>query len=110
MTRAISVTALVTASAVLTGLVQAVPAAADTVPEEDTGYDRNTIGQDRRLDRCLTGVALHVGGPLMKAKAIEGLSGTEQQLRDTVGDRGWIGYGPLGQAAKADTRPASTPN
>ncbi|MFB7585844.1 polymorphic toxin type 27 domain-containing protein [Streptomyces sp. NPDC056169] len=102
MARATGVVALVTASAVLTGLVQAVPAAADTAPEEDTGYNRNTIGQDRRLDRCLTGVALHVGGPLMKAKAIEGLTGTEQQLRDTVGDRAWIGYGPLGQAADAD--------
>ncbi len=104
--RAVSVTALVTASAVLTSLVQAVPAAADTVPEEDTGLDRNSIGQDQRLDRCLTGVALHVGGPLMKAKAIEGLTGTEQQLRDTVGDRGWIGYGPLGQAADADKEAA----
>ncbi|WP_137993278.1 polymorphic toxin type 27 domain-containing protein [Streptomyces vilmorinianum] len=106
LTRATSATALVTAAAVLTGLVQAVPAAADTVPEQDTGLDRNTIGQDRRLDRCLTGVALHVGGPLMKAKAIEGLTGTEQQLRDTVGDRGWIGYGPLGQAAAADKEAA----
>ncbi|MFK0225667.1 polymorphic toxin type 27 domain-containing protein [Streptomyces sp. NPDC090303] len=102
LTRATSATALVTATAVLTGLVQASPAAADTTPETDTGYGRNTIGQDRRLDRCLAGVALHVGGPLMKAKAVEGLTGTEQQLRDAIGDRGWIGYGPLGQAADAD--------
>ncbi|MFE4540045.1 hypothetical protein ACFRKB_34080 [Streptomyces scopuliridis] len=102
MTRATSATALATASAVLLALIQAAPAAADPVPEEDTGYDRNTIGQQRRLDRCLTGVALHVGGPQMKAKAIEGLTGTDQQLRDVVGDIGWIGFGPLGQAADGD--------
>ncbi|MFJ8646176.1 hypothetical protein ACIRNI_08625 [Streptomyces sp. NPDC093546] len=104
---AISATALTTASAVLLGLIQAVPAAAETVPEEDTGYERNTIGQQRRLDRCLAGVALHVGGPQMKAKAIEGLTGTDQQLRDVVGNIGWIGYGPLGQAKDADEEAGS---
>ncbi|WP_405987151.1 hypothetical protein [Streptomyces sp. NBC_00872] len=102
LTRATSATALATASAVLLGLVQAAPAAADPVPEEDTGYVRNTIGEQRRLDRCLTGVALHVGGPQMKTKAIEGLTGSDQQLRDVVGDIGWIGYGPLGLAGDAD--------
>ncbi|MEU7280341.1 hypothetical protein AB0A69_16375 [Streptomyces sp. NPDC045431] len=107
LTGAISATALTTASAVLLGLIQAVPAAAETVPEEDTGYERNTIGQQRRLDRCLAGVALHVGGPQMKAKAIEGLTGTDQQLRDVVGNIGWIGYGPLGQAKDADEEAGS---
>ncbi|WP_329281429.1 hypothetical protein [Streptomyces sp. NBC_00691] len=103
LTRATSITALLTASAVLVGAIQASPvAAADTEPEQDTGYGRNSIGEDRRLDRCLTGVALHVGGPLMKAKAIAGLTGTESQLRETVGDVGWIGYGPLGVARDAD--------
>ncbi|MFD7575854.1 hypothetical protein ACFV6U_35905, partial [Streptomyces sp. NPDC059810] len=103
LARATSITALLTASAVLVGAVQASPvAAADTEPEQDTGFGRNSIGEDRRLDRCLTGVALHVGGPLMKAKAIEGLTGTETLLRETVGDVGWIGYGPLGVARDAD--------
>ncbi|MFF6887683.1 polymorphic toxin type 27 domain-containing protein [Streptomyces sp. NPDC012421] len=102
LTRAISTTALVTASAVLTGLVQAPPAVAETTPEVDDGLYRNSIGEDRRLDRCLTGVALHFGGGQMKAKAIEGLTGTEEQLRTVVGDLGWIGYGPLGQARDAD--------
>ncbi|WP_232788956.1 hypothetical protein [Streptomyces odonnellii] len=102
LTGAIGATALATASAVLLGLIQAPSAAADPVPEEDTGYVRNSIGEKRRLDRCLTGVALHVGGPQMKAKAIEGLTGTDQQLREVVGNIGWIGFGPLGLAGDAD--------
>lgn len=102
LARATSGTALVTAAAILAGLIQAAPAAAETAPEEDTGLSRNSIGESRRLDRCLTGVALHIGGPQMKAKAIEGLTGTEQQLREIVGHIGWIGYGPLGLAADAD--------
>ncbi|MFI0237536.1 hypothetical protein [Streptomyces sp. NPDC016845] len=84
------------------GLVQAPAAAADSQPEEDTGYYRNTIGQTARLDRCLAGVALHFGGAKMKAKAIEGLSGTAAELRTVVGDVGWIGLGPLGQARDGD--------
>ncbi|MFB6552164.1 hypothetical protein [Streptomyces sp. NPDC056405] len=102
VTRGISGTALVTAAAVFMGLVQAPPAAADTTPEEDTGYVRNSIGEARRLDRCLTGVALHFGGANMKAKAIEGLTGTPAELRAVVGDVGWIGSYPLGQAKDAD--------
>ncbi|MER6099216.1 hypothetical protein ABT154_25875, partial [Streptomyces sp. NPDC001728] len=107
MTRATSTVALVTAAAVLTGLVQAPPATADTVPEEDTGLTRNSIGASRRLDRCLAGVALHFGAGQMKAKAIEGLTGTETQLRDAIGDIGWIGFGPLGLAADADKQAGS---
>ncbi|MFB6842938.1 hypothetical protein ACFCY7_38925, partial [Streptomyces sp. NPDC056361] len=106
LTRATGATALVTAAAVLTGLIQAAPAAADTTPEEDTGYSRNSIGEARRLDRCLAGVALHVGGPRMKAKAVEGLAGTEAQLRETVGDTAWLAYGPLGVEARADKEAA----
>ncbi|WP_233448121.1 Tox-REase-5 domain-containing protein [Streptomyces venezuelae] len=55
-----------------------------------------------RLNRCLAGVALHVGGAKMKAKAIEGLSGTNDQLDATVGDVGWIGAMPLGEASDQD--------
>ncbi|MEU6495751.1 hypothetical protein [Streptomyces sp. NPDC046984] len=103
MTRGISGTSLVTAAAVLIGLVQASPAAADTTPAEDNGYYRNSIGEIQRLDRCLAGVALHYGGANMKAKAIEGLTGTATELRAVVGDIGWIGAYPLGQARDADT-------
>ncbi|MFI5550670.1 hypothetical protein [Streptomyces sp. NPDC051738] len=102
VTRGISGTALVTAAAVLMGLVQAAPVAADTAPEEDTGYYRNSIGETGRLERCLAGVALHYGGAGMKAKAIEGLSGTAEQLSAVIGDIGWITLGPLGQASDAD--------
>ncbi|MEU7734386.1 hypothetical protein AB0B51_14800 [Streptomyces griseus] len=71
LTRATSATALLTAGAVLAGVIQAVPAVADPPAEEDTGVSRNSIGEDPRRDRCLAGVALHVGGPRMKAKAID---------------------------------------
>ncbi|MFC9387266.1 polymorphic toxin type 27 domain-containing protein [Streptomyces venezuelae] len=108
LTKGTATTALVTASAVLVGLIQASPALAETEPEKDTGLGRNSIGEDRRLDRCLTGVALHVGGPQLKAKAIEGLTGDENLLRTTVGDIGWIGYGPLGVARDADEDAADT--
>ncbi|MEW1776098.1 hypothetical protein [Streptomyces sp. NPDC086777] len=101
MARGVSGTALVTAAAVMAGLVQATPAKADST-EEDTGYYRSSVGETVRLDRCLAGVALHYGGANMKAKAVEGLSGTAAQLRDVVGDVGWIGFGPLGQAGDTD--------
>ncbi|MEU2243088.1 polymorphic toxin type 27 domain-containing protein [Streptomyces sp. NPDC018338] len=91
-----------TASAVLVGMIQAAPVVAATEPEQDdlTQY-RNSIGSDRRLERCQGAHAFHIGGPLMKAKAIEGLTGTEEELTAILGD-GWITYGPLGQAAEAD--------
>ncbi|MFD6425000.1 hypothetical protein ACFWEP_23890, partial [Streptomyces sp. NPDC060198] len=89
--------------AVLAGLITAVPAsAAGAEQEEDTGLYRNTIGDTVRQDRCLAGVALHAGGPQMKAKAVEGLSGSAAQLRSTVGDVGWIGFYPLGLAGGED--------
>ncbi|WP_328717980.1 polymorphic toxin type 27 domain-containing protein [Streptomyces sp. NBC_00247] len=89
--------------AVLAGLITAVPAsAAGAEQEEDTGLFRNTIGDTVRQDRCLAGVALHAGGPRMKAKAVEGLSGSAEQLRSTVGDVGWIGFYPLGLAGGED--------
>ncbi|MDV9191307.1 hypothetical protein R6L23_24410, partial [Streptomyces sp. SR27] len=106
MARTTSATALLTASAVLTGLVQAVPAAADTVPEEDTGWMRSSVGYQRRVDRCLAGEALHYGGPLQKARAIQGLTGTQEELRATVISADTIGYGPLGQAFGEDGRAA----
>ncbi|MGW6393357.1 polymorphic toxin type 27 domain-containing protein [Streptomyces sp. NPDC055103] len=106
LARATGTTALVTAAAVLAGVIQAAPAYADPVPEVDDGLYRNSIGEQRRLDRCLTGVALHIGGPAMKAKAIEGLTGTDEQLREVVSHVGWIFYGPLGLADDADDEEA----
>ncbi|MFG2778412.1 polymorphic toxin type 27 domain-containing protein [Streptomyces prunicolor] len=101
MTRGVGGTALVTAAAVLMGLVQASPVAAAT-SEEDSGYYRNSIGETQRINRCLTGVALHYGGATMKAKAIEGLTGTDDELRAIVGDAGSIGFYALGQARDTD--------
>ncbi|MET9382860.1 Tox-REase-5 domain-containing protein [Streptomyces sp. NPDC002928] len=105
LTRGTAGTALVTAVALFAGLIQTVPASADTA-EEDTGFYRNSVGEAARLDRCLTGVALHYGGANMKAKAVEGLSGSADELRAVVGDVGWIGLGPLGQARDADKEAA----
>jgi hypothetical protein len=106
VTRGVSATALATAVAVLTGLISAGPAAAETVPQEDTGFWRNSIGEIPRQDRCVTGVALHTGGPHMKAKAIEGLTGTTEDLRTIVGQIGWMGLEPLGQAGDLDREAA----
>ncbi len=70
------------ATSVVAGLVSAAPAA---VAEEDTGLYRNSIGEQARLDRCTAGVALHIGGPQMKAKAVEGLTGSDGQLATVIG-------------------------
>ncbi|MER6100730.1 hypothetical protein ABT154_33760 [Streptomyces sp. NPDC001728] len=51
-------------------------------------------------------MALHTGGPTMKAKAVEGLTGADEQLREIVSNGGWIFYGPLGLADDADEEAA----
>ncbi|MEU7024905.1 polymorphic toxin type 27 domain-containing protein [Streptomyces sp. NPDC046203] len=61
-----------------------------------------------RRDRCLAGVALHAGGAQMKAKAIDGLTGTNAELNAVIGDVGWIGFGPLGQAQDKDSAAGTT--
>ncbi|MFB6843016.1 hypothetical protein, partial [Streptomyces sp. NPDC056361] len=55
-----------------------------------------------RLNRCLAGVALHAGGAKTKAVAIQGLSGTNDDLASVIGDPAWIGFMPLGQANTQD--------
>ncbi|MFB6525558.1 hypothetical protein [Streptomyces sp. NPDC056399] len=104
LTKATATTAMMTASAVLVGLIQSSPVAAATEPEQDdlTQY-RNSIGSDRRLDRCKGAQALRIGGPLLKAKAIEGLAGTEAELDHVLGgDLDWWLDSPLDVAADAD--------
>ncbi|MDV5147410.1 hypothetical protein R1T08_25350 [Streptomyces sp. SBC-4] len=96
-----------TASAVLVGMISASPVAAEEpTPEVDDGLYRNSIGSDRRLDRCIAGVALHVGGPQVKAKAIEGLTGTQEQLGGIVRAPEWWNPSPLNLASKADQEAA----
>ncbi|MEU7511454.1 hypothetical protein AB0B13_05520 [Streptomyces sp. NPDC042898] len=83
------------------------PVAAAAEPETDdlTQY-RSTIGSARRSDRCVAGLAVHVGGSLTKAKAIEGLTGTDQQLRDVAVATEWFYDSPLVAASKADKEAA----
>lgn len=45
LARATGATALVTAAAVLMGVIQAPQALAAPAPEEDTGYTRNSVGE-----------------------------------------------------------------
>ncbi|MEV8331216.1 hypothetical protein OG275_00305 [Streptomyces niveus] len=80
-------TALLAASSVLSTLITTVPASATigVADEEDTGLYRSSIGEEPRLLRCTAGVALHIGGPALKAKAIEGLKGTNARLAAIVG-------------------------
>ncbi|MFD6331631.1 hypothetical protein ACFWGI_18910, partial [Streptomyces niveus] len=80
-------TALLAASSVLSTLISSVPASATirVADEEDTGLYRSSIGEEPRLLRCTAGVALHIGGPALKAKAIEGLKGTNARLAAIVG-------------------------
>ncbi|MFD6529361.1 polymorphic toxin type 27 domain-containing protein [Streptomyces sp. NPDC060184] len=110
----------IASSAVVVGRIPALAAAIDQV---STGIQQvfidaddalrklseltGLIGTTRstpRLDRCIAGVALHAGGPEMKAEAITALSGTDAELRAAVGDIGWIGVGPLGQARERDVQ------
>ncbi|MGW6306941.1 hypothetical protein ACWFRQ_05350 [Streptomyces niveus] len=75
------------ASSVLSTLISTVPSSATTraADEEDAGLYRNSIGEEPRLLRCTAGVALHIGGSSLKAKAIQGLKGTNAQLAAIVG-------------------------
>ncbi|WP_051804821.1 polymorphic toxin type 27 domain-containing protein [Streptomyces griseus] len=86
-------------------MIQAAPAAAETTPPADTGFLRNSIGEEQRRDRCIGGVALHYGGPLMKAKAIEGLTGTAAELRTMIGSLAFD-LDPLGATKRDDAAAA----
>ncbi|MCX5261007.1 hypothetical protein OOK27_43860 [Streptomyces canus] len=96
-------TALTAACAVLTGLVYAVPARADEpVPEDpDAGNIRISVGATDRLNRCVAGVALHVGGPAMKSAASKALNGTNAELATAL-DGVHLGLGTLGDARRTD--------
>ncbi|MFD3571833.1 polymorphic toxin type 27 domain-containing protein, partial [Streptomyces sp. NPDC058667] len=59
-----------------------------------------------RLERCITGVALHAGGARTKAVAIDGLTGNNAQLHAVVGDLSWLQLMPLGQATSQDKKAA----
>ncbi|MFD5537611.1 hypothetical protein ACFWIJ_07090, partial [Streptomyces sp. NPDC127079] len=96
-------TALVAASAVLTGLVYAAPARADDPPPQDpdTGLLRISLGQQPRVDRCIAGTALHIGGPALKSAAAKALNGTDADLATALDGVLW-GTGTLGDALSKD--------
>ncbi|MFD4508427.1 hypothetical protein [Streptomyces sp. NPDC058457] len=91
------------------GLIAVAPAsgAPRAADEQDTGFYRNSIGEQARLDRCTAGFALHAGGPTMKAKAIEGLTGTDGQLHAVIGTPA-DNYAQMGAAMVTDRDSVST--
>jgi hypothetical protein len=93
----------VAASAVLTGLVYAAPARADDPPagDPDAGSDRISLGLDARIDRCVAGMALHIGGPALKAAAAKALNGTDTELATAL-EGHQLGLGTLGDARSKD--------
>ncbi len=110
------------ASAVIVGRI---PALAEAIEKVSTGIRQIFVDADNaqrklteltelissvrstpRLEQCVAGVALHAGGSNMKAKAIEGLTGTADELHTIVGDIGWIGLEPLGRAKAQDVADA----
>ncbi|NUQ98669.1 MAG: hypothetical protein HOY79_19665, partial [Streptomyces sp.] len=96
-------TALLAASALLTGLVHAVPArAAERAAEDpDAGRPRISLGEDARINRCIAGVALHIGGPALKAAAAKALNGTDADLTAAL-EGAQSGLGTLGDARGKD--------
>lgn len=96
-------TILTVSTSVVAGLIAAAPVSATprTADEQDTGLYRNSIGQQFRLDRCTAGFALHIGGPAMKAKAVEGLTGTDAQLQAVIGTPANL-YAQMGDAMVTD--------
>lgn len=86
MTQSVAATALATASSILMGLLYAAPAQASpisAVPDEGD-IIRIGLGQKARLDRCLTGMSLHLGGPAVKGIAARGLAGSDAELAALV--------------------------
>ncbi|MFJ3881486.1 hypothetical protein ACIPW5_29055 [Streptomyces sp. NPDC090077] len=99
--RGLAGTALLTASAVLVGLIQAAPAGAVEVPPDtDPPYRPISLGEQARLDRCAAGFALHIGGPEMKKTAAKALTGPAADL-STATDLA-TGMYPLDQARIKD--------
>ncbi|MFI6857789.1 hypothetical protein [Streptomyces sp. NPDC050416] len=95
-------------TSVVAGLISAAPvsAAPRAADEPDTGLYRNSVGEQPRLDRCTAGFSLHIGGPAMKAKAIEGLTGTDAQLHAVIGTPADF-YAQMGDAMVTDRDSAS---
>ncbi|MBT2477367.1 hypothetical protein [Streptomyces sp. ISL-94] len=99
--RGLAGTALLTASAVLVGLIQAAPAGAVEVPPDtEPPYRPISLGEQARLDRCAGGFALHIGGPEMKKTAAKALTGPAAELAKATDLA--TGMDPLHQARVKD--------
>ncbi|MEU9415279.1 hypothetical protein [Streptomyces sp. NPDC048272] len=100
MRRGLAGTALATSAALLAALISAAPAlAVEVPPDTDPPYQPISLGVQGRFDRCIAGVALHVGGPEMKKVAAKALTGTPDELRTAVNTTGTY---PLWFAMLAD--------
>ncbi|MFI1465718.1 hypothetical protein [Streptomyces wuyuanensis] len=99
--RGLAGTALITASALFVGLVEAAPAGAVEVPPDTEPPNRPiALGEQGRLDRCAAGVALHVGGPELKKLAAKLLTGPPEELGAATDLA--TGMWPLNQAMVKD--------
>ncbi|MEU0587543.1 hypothetical protein [Streptomyces sp. NPDC006132] len=81
----------------------ATPARADDPPADDpdAGKFRISLGVDARMNRCVAGTALHIGGPALKAAAAKALNSTDIQLATAL-EGHQLGLGTLGDARSKD--------
>ncbi|WHM36533.1 hypothetical protein [Streptomyces sp. BPTC-684] len=100
-------TALMTAAAVLGGVMGAMPARADGV-EGDYPQDpykrslRISVGQEARQDRCRLGNILHYTGPTLKAVVSTKLAGPDSGIHEALTSAGGWGGAELYAAQSKD--------
>ncbi|MDH3038472.1 hypothetical protein [Streptomyces sp. TRM75561] len=87
----------------------ATPARADdpAADDPDAGQFRISLGMDSRVNRCVAGTALHIGGPALKGAAAEALDGTDAELAAALAGH-QTGLGTLGDARSKDNDGVST--
>ncbi|GAA2467302.1 hypothetical protein ACFPFX_10860 [Streptomyces mauvecolor] len=90
-------TALATAAAVLAGVLGAMPAQADEPGDNPADPYKRTLrislGEQARTDRCVLGLAVHYGGPELKAFANTTLAGPDSGISAAL-------HGPGGYPSK----------
>jgi hypothetical protein len=97
LARGMSGTALATAAAVLAGVMGAMPAQADEPGDNPADPYKRTLrislGEQAREDRCVLGLAVHYGGPELKAFANTTLAGPDTGISAAL-------HGPGGYPSK----------
>lgn len=104
MPGAVAGTALATALALVLGIAHVNAAHAATSQAADTTRDTlrsEDAGDDARLDQCVAGVALHLGGSHLKAAVIDDLTNKTPAQLDADLSEGFLG-GPFGDALGQD--------